>query len=121
MERGESMCAQPSVEERLQRMRGDINALYRLIPDELERQRERERRDRWHATYNAALQRHANFSHSASADPNDVKSSLDYVHLQCVRYADRAHGPLCAVCEPETTSEAGAADTVSSSDDAKNA
>lgn len=51
----EPNCAQPSVEERLQRLQGHVNALYRLLPDELERRLEGERKARWHATYNAAL------------------------------------------------------------------
>jgi hypothetical protein len=86
-DRGEDVrCAAPSVDERLERLRGDVNALFRLLPDELERRLEGERQDRWHATYNAVR----GGMEAATVELLDV----DDAHEYAAEAADRAHGPL---------------------------
>jgi hypothetical protein len=91
----DAMCAAPSVDERIEGLRRDVNALYRLIPDNLEREERLRHEERWWATYNAALR-------ATYFDAQDIRAEylqrVDERHQAAVDAADRAHGPL----EPAT-------------------
>jgi hypothetical protein len=79
----DAMCAMPSVDERIEGLQRDVNALYRLLPDEnLRRERER-REDRWWGTYRAVV-------------PVLVALGMpmDMVRTEATRFANETHGPL---------------------------
>jgi hypothetical protein len=92
------MCAQPSVDERIVGLRRDVNALFRLLPDNIERGQEELRRRLWWETYNAILPRVAVFREvrdgDIRAEGQSMVLSLAYTHIAASAYADHVHGPL---------------------------
>jgi hypothetical protein len=56
---------------------------------------DKEHRDRWHATYNAAL-----MSVGESDTPEETQECIEFAHTMATRQADRAHGPLNRAINP---------------------
>lgn len=88
MTENDAQCAMPSVDERIGGLRRDVNALFRLLPDNFEREERLRHKQRWHATYNAALPEAMRYWAERDEEDDDV------AHQWATQMANRAHGQL---------------------------